>query len=334
MNRILVTGGAGVIGSWVTRQLVKKNFHTTVLDMREDYTLLGSQTAEKIDYITGDLSQAGLIEQVVDRGRFDAIVHLAAAVGHKAVDPDPKSTFDLNLGTTMRLLEAARLANVGRFIFASSRCVYGEISGPFAHPTYAPITEDHPLRGATLYDTTKIASEGLGRAFAARYDMNFAALRFGTIYGPGKTVRHKSFGVLSNIVELPAQGETVHVARGGDQQDDIIYVEDAAAGIVATLQAPALNHSEYNISSGRLVTLSQLRDAVHEHFPLAKIEIDGGLNYFGDGNPNYSGLMANDRAVTELGFQPETRLEVNVDRYYRAMRDLGLVNENQPSRGK
>lgn len=328
MNRVLVTGGAGVIGSWVTKQLIEQGLQTTVLDIRQDYTLLGRNAAENIEYITGDMSQAGLIEQVVGEGGFDAIVHLAAAVGHKAVDPDPSSTFDINVGTTMRLLEAARLSDVRRFVFASSRCVYGEITDQFAHPTYAPITEDHPLRGATLYDTTKIASEGLGRAFAARYGMDFAALRFGTIYGPGKIIRHKSFGVLSSIVELPAQGEPVHIARGGDQQDDMIYSEDVAAGIVATLLAPKLTHAEYNISTGRLVTLGLLRDAVRKHYPNADIAIGSGLNYFGDDNPNYSGLMANDRAVAELGFRPETRIEVNVDRYYRAMRDLNLINHN------
>lgn len=325
MSRILVTGGAGVIGSWVTRQLVERAHTVTVLDRREDHSLLGSELAAKIRFLTADLSLPGTIGEIIRPGQYDAIAHLAAAVGHRGVEPSPKTAFDLNVGITLDLLEAARLADIGRFVFASSRCVYGEITGVHAHPIYQPIEETQPLSGDTLYDTAKIASEGLGRAFAAAYGMQFAALRFGTIYGPGKTARHKSFGVLSQIIESPSRGEPVSIARGGEQRDDIIYVEDAAAGVVATLTAPSLAHSAYNISTGHLASLGELAEAVRRHFPDAQIEIGGGLNYFGDGNPNYSGLLANGRAASDLGFRAEPNIGANVDRYYRAMRDLRLT---------
>src|SRR5690606_22436361 len=101
-----------------------------------------------------------------------------------------------------------------------------------------------------MYDLMKVVSEGLGKSFSEAFGIEFVALRFATIFGPGKTVRHKNFSLLSRIVEEPVQGRAVVIDRGGDQRDDIIFAEDAARGVVAALVADRLQFSEYNISTG------------------------------------------------------------------------------------
>lgn len=322
--RPLVTGGLGVNGAWVTRKLVGLGIRPVVIDLRRDFSLIGPSVAEAIEFVQGDVGDTALVGAILASRGIDSIVHMAALTGHGAVDPDPKRTFDLNAYAAVGLLEAARLAGVRRFVFTSSRAVYGEITGRHAAPHYAPIAEDHPLRPRTLYDVCKVTSEGVGRAFAASFGMSFVSLRFATIFGPGKTLRHKGFGVVSRIIENPLAGQPVHIARGGDQKDDFIYAEDAAQGVVDALLADAPRHAEYNISTGRLHTLGDVAAAVRRRLPDADIRIGPGLNIFGEG-PNYSGLLDPSRAEADLGFRADADMQSLVDRYIRAMRDLGLA---------
>ena len=321
---VLITGGLGVNGSWVTRKLVERGIRPVVLDLRADFSLVGEDLVDRIDFVQGDIGDTELIAKSLADGHIDAVVHMAAAVGHGAVDPDPKRTFDLNTYATVKLLEASRLAGVKRFVFTSSRAVYGAISGAHASPNYAPIDEDHPLRPGTLYDSCKVSSESVGRAYEAAFGMAFVALRFSTIYGPGKTLRHNTFGVVSRIIEGAARGQRVVIERGGDQKDDFIFADDAAEGVVlALLNEKRLPRSEYNISTGVLHSLHDVARAVRKYFPDASIEIGPGLNFFGNG-PNYSGLLSNRRAVADLGLRAQADLDVTIDRYYEAMRRLRL----------
>ncbi len=320
---VLVTGGLGVNGSWVTRKLVERGMRPLVLDLRPDFSLLGEDLVDRIEFVQGDIGDAELIAKSLADWRVDAVVHMAAAVGHGAVDPNPKRTFDLNTYATVKLLEASRLAGVKRFVFTSSRAVYGAIAGENASPTYAPIDEDHPLRPHTLYDSCKVSSESVGRAYAAAFGMVFVALRFSTIYGPGKTLRHNTFGVVSRIIEGAASGQRVVIERGGDQKDDFIYADDAAEGVVLALLNERVLHSEYNISTGALHSLHDVAHAVKKHFPKASIQIGPGLNFFGDG-PNYSGLLSNRRATEDLGLRAQADLDNTITRYYDAMRRLRL----------
>jgi UDP-glucose 4-epimerase len=154
--------------------------------------------------------------------------------------------------------------------------------------------------------------------------MGCVSLRFATIYGPGKTLRHNAYGVVSRIIEGAARNEPVVIARGGEQKDDLIFAEDAAEGVVLALLADSLRHDEYNISTSVLHSLPEIAAAVREHFPRASIEIGPGLNFFGEG-PNYSALLSNERACSDLGFRPNTDVAASVARYYEVMRRLRLA---------
>jgi len=326
---VLITGGLGVNGSWVTRKLIERGFRPVVLDLRPDFSLVGESLVDRMDFIAGDIADAEMIGRVMTEKKIGSIVHMAAAVGHGAVDRDPKRTFDLNTYATVKLLEEARRAGVKRFIFASSRAVYGAISGDHGHPDYVPIGEDYPLRPRTLYDSCKVSSEAVGRAYAQAFDMVFISLRFATIYGPGKTLRHNTYGIVSRIIEGPLSGQAVTIERGGDQRDDLIFASDAAEGVVLALLAESPRFNEYNISTGMLHSLNDVADAVKKHVRNASISIGGGLNFFGDG-PNYSGLLDNSRAVEDLGFRPNRNLENTIEQYYESMRQLRLAPFSEP----
>ena len=318
--KVMVTGGLGVNGSWVTRRLVERGLHPVVIDSRADTALIGDDCAGAITMVEGSIGDEALIDRVLRAHGVERVIHLAALVGHP---DDPSGVFGINAQATVKLLDAARRHGIKRFVFASSRAVYGAIEGEQAHPGYRPITEDHPLRPVHVYDVCKVASEGMGRCYAAQFGMEFVALRFATIFGPGKTLRHKKFGVLSRMIEDPLNGLPVRIAKGGEQRDDVIYVDDVAQALVLACLHERPSYTEYNISHAHGVTLHDLAAAVRRQVPQADIEIGAGLDYINAG-VNYAGVLDNTRAREDLGFVPRFTLDAAVEDYLRQMKWLKL----------
>lgn len=231
----------------------------------------------------------------------------------------PCEAFRVNAFGTVQLLDLACTHGVKRFVFTSSRGVYGELTGDHAHPVYCPVRENDPLRPARVYDVCKVAAEGMGHNYALLHGVEFVALRFATIYGPGKTLRHKNYGIISEIIERALAGEPVKIAKGGEQKDDLIYVEDVAEAIMAAVLHEKPGHDSYNISLGVGFALNDLADAVRAVAPDAQIEIGPGLNYMG-WDVNYAGVLDNTRAADTLGFSPSFDLKAAVADYAKSLR--------------
>lgn len=318
---IFVTGGLGVNGSWVTRKLIDRGLRPVVLDTRRDFSLIGPDYEDRMDFVCGDFADSKALSDMFARHDVRGIVHMAAIVG--SAQTQPVETFRVNAMGTVALLEAARAAGIKRVVFTSSRGVYGESRGDNAHPVYSPVTEDTPLRPVLVYDVCKAAAEGMGRNFARDFGLEFVALRFSQIFGPGKVARHGNYGILSRMIEAPLKGEEVVVAQGGEQLDDMIYVDDVAEAIVLAIMHERPQHMEYNISRGVGTTLHDLAEAVREVVPDARIKIGGGLDYLGFG-VNYSCVMSNARAMSDLGFTPRFDLKSAVKDYIARMRSMGL----------
>ena len=314
---MLVTGGLGVNGAPVLRKLVERGHEVVVIDARKDLSLLDAKTIASLKIVVGDCTDSEFVTAILRQNRIETIVHMAAIVAE--AQQMPLEAFRVNAYGTVKLLDAACANGVKRFIFTSSRGVYGQQEGESSHPTYRPIHEDDPLRPARVYDVCKVSAEGMGRNYARLQNIEFIALRFATIFGPGKTLRHKNYGILSQIIEQGLAGEPVRIAKGGDQKDDIIYVEDAAEAIFAATLHPKPAHDTFNISHGVGVTLHDLADAVRTINPKADIEIGPGLNYMG-WDVNYSGVMDNSRAAADLNFRPRFTLEVAVADYAERIR--------------
>ncbi|MBP5857471.1 NAD(P)-dependent oxidoreductase [Marivibrio halodurans] len=324
--RVLVTGGLGVNGAWVSRELVDQGHDVIVADNRLDLSLLGERYAAQLRLEEVDICSQEDVERLFAEPGIDCVVHMAAAVGHEDKDPAPARTFRINAEASVTLMEKAAAAGVKRFVFASSRAVYGGLDGDHAHPTYRPVKETTQTRPESTYDLCKVVSEEFGKAFAAATPMEFAALRFATIFGPGKLMRHGRFGALSRLIEAPYRGEPVEIAHGGDQSDDLIYAEEAARGVVAAVVAPTLAHDVYNIATGRSYTLGDMADAVRRFFPDARISIGDGLNYLGT-STNYSGVLDASRARRDLGFEADADLVSVVGRYYQRLRELDSLKK-------
>jgi UDP-glucose 4-epimerase len=324
--RVLVTGGLGVNGAWVSRELVDQGHEVVVADNRLDLSLLGEEYAARLRLEEVDICSHADVDRLFSEPNPDCVVHMAAAVGHEDRDPAPARTFRINAEASVTLMEKAAAAGVKRFVFASSRAVYGGLEGDHAHPTYRQVDETTPTRPESTYDLCKVVSEEFGKAFAAATSMEFAALRFATIFGPGKLRRHGRFGALSRLIEAPYRGEPVEIVCGGDQSDDLIYAEEAARGVVAAVTAPNLMHPVYNISTGVPHTLRDVALVVKRFLPDARIAIGGGLNYLGT-STNYSGVLDPGRARRDLGFEAVSDLTTVIGRYYRRLKETEPLRE-------
>ncbi|NEW72639.1 MULTISPECIES: NAD-dependent epimerase/dehydratase family protein [Streptomyces] len=314
--RVLVTGGLGVNGCWATRRFVSEAHTVAVLDRRLDTAPLGSD-AGSVTLFEADITNEARLTEVFERFRPEVVVHMAALVGAR----EARELFDVNAGATVQLLDVARRTDVRRVVFTSSRAVYGDLLGVEGHPTYQPVTESTPFAPVRAYDVAKIAAEGMGQVYRRRYGLEFTALRFASIFGPGKNVRHAGTSIYSSMIDTAAAGEPVRIERGGDQRDDVIYVEDVAAAIVLAATVPGPLSPAYNISRGEGTTLHDLARAIRTSIPNADIHVGPGLDYFDLGVQYYS-VLDNSLARRELGFEPHYDLTRGVARYLEASRSL------------
>lgn len=313
---VLITGGLGVNGAWVTAQLVSKGLRPVVLENRIDFSLLPPGVQDQITLVEADVTDFNSVRRAVRTHRIDRLIHMAAIIDGQS---DPGLAFAVNAGGTVNVLEAAAQEGVERVIYTSSRAVYGHVDSTSAHPTYEPIKEEHPQQPRRVYDVTKCAAEGMGNNFADKYGFKFVALRFAQIYGPGKSARHGNLGLFSRLVEGPLSGEEVIIEQGGDQKDDLIYVVDAADAIVRAALHDHPRFQAYNISRNVGTTLHDFADAVRRAVPGARIKIGPGVDYHRLG-VQYYGLMDNQRARDDLGFVPRYNLATGVAHYVQTLR--------------
>jgi len=320
--RVLVTGGVGVIGVRMVRKLLERGIEPLVYDSRPDFSLMPDLVG-RFEFVAGDVTDFGSLSRVVREQRIERIVHLAAFI-----DPDMGKqafrSFNVNTHGTVNLLEAARLGGITRFVHASSRAVYGETPHGVGGPGYKPLDEEHPKHPVSAYDVTKLAAEQMGKLYRDLHGVQFAALRFAGIYGPGKQVRHGKMSLRSRLVEDPVAGKPVRLERGGEQLDDIIYVDDVAEALVQALVAKRLNHPAYNIGSGKGQTLREFADAVRAAVPAADIEIGPGLNPAGF-QVHYYSILDISRAREDLGFAPKFGLADGVRDYVRSLQAMRIL---------
>ncbi len=230
---VLVTGGAGFIGSHLVRRLLARGDRVTVLDDFNDFydparkrknvgPLLGR---DDFHLVEGDIRDARLVERLFAGGGFDAVVHLAARAGVRPSLREPILYEDVNCVGTLRLLEAARRHGPPTFVFGSSSSVYGINEK-------VPFAEDDPVdKPISPYATTKRSGELLCFNYHHLYGLRTACLRFFTVYGPGQRPEmaiHKFTDLLARRAAVPMYGD-------GESRRDYTYIDDIVGGVVAAL---------------------------------------------------------------------------------------------------
>ena len=227
--KVLITGGLGVNGAVTARLMVQDGLRPVLMDNRMDLTLMGD-IKDQVDVVIGDICNQAVLEKAVDDYQVTHIAHLAALMPEPA-EANPRLAVQVSVDGTTNVLEVARAKNIKRVVFTSSKAAYGEITGEYAPPTCKPVREDYPKRPADLYGSLKVCCEELGRYYRETYGIEFIALRFVSIYGPGKEARHGPLSFYGQLIERARSGETWVIPQGGDQLNDAVYVGDVGRAV-------------------------------------------------------------------------------------------------------
>ena len=312
--KVLVTGACGRIGGHVLRQLLDRGVDVCGIDVGVSAARLGS-LAGRVEVEAVDIRDLAALARLFRERGVSRVVHLAAVFGG-AFERQLRTSLEINLGGTLNILEAARLAGAERVVMASSHSLYPGATGVHGPPDWEPIAETTPPEANRPYTIMKLASEQLGRVFAREHGVEFAAVRFSSFYGAERAIqRGNSLSDSLNRMILGAvEGVPVRFERGGDQVFDPIYMKDCAHGVLcAALADIEMDGRVYNIGGGRGVTLKQAAETVLRVVPEATIEVGPGLNSGPQGAvPNPLPWLDIGKARREIGYQPQYDLEQGV----------------------
>jgi UDP-glucose 4-epimerase len=300
MSRVLVTGGAGFIGSHVVDKLRDAGHEPVVYDVRPSPFHLGDQ---RPDTIVGSILDIPALTDAM-RG-CDAVMHLAAAADVGEVEKAPIASEELNARGTVSVLEAARNAAVKRVVYASTIWVYSDVDAEH-------VDEDTPLSPpAHLYTATKLAGELYCKSYAELYGLEYSIMRFGIPYGP----RARPTAVVPAFTAKALAGQPLTIAGDGTQSRRFVYVEDLAEGVAASL-VPAAANRVYNLVGHENTSVRAIARAVRDvvgDVPIVHIE--------GRAGDLRGGNISGERAARELGWEPTTSFVDGVRRYVEWLTD-------------
>lgn len=305
VHRVLVTGGAGFIGSHVVDALVRSGYSVKVLDDLScgDLDNIGVHLRSGlVEFFEGDIRDRGLVEEVL--AGVDAVVHLAALVSVPLSVEDPEFTFDVNVNGTRNVVASCASSGVKKLVFASSCAVYGEAQ-------YLPINEAHPRRPLSPYASSKLEGERVCWNFAEDSDADVAILRFFNVYGPRQTTGDYS-GVITKFFDWAEKGESLVVYGDGSQTRDFVYVSDVAQAILMLLESRSVG-GVFNIGYGEAVTISDLALKI-----IALVGKDVGVVYRPPRKGDIRRSLADiSKARKAFGFSPRVSLDEGLRRLLR-----------------
>ena len=295
--KVLVTGGAGFIGSHLVRQLLDAKHDVTVLDNVSTGTWQhlpqGKDTCTCWEMDIRDKAAREKIEQA----KFDIIVHLAAQTMVDVSIKDPEFDASENVMGTVNILEAARHSGVKRIIFASTAASYGDVT-----EDKLPIREEETLAPMSFYGLTKVVAEKYLKLYHDLYGLDYVALRFANVYGERQGDTGEG-GVISIFAKRIAKDQGITVFGDGKQTRDFIYAGDIAAGIIGAMTTDKAN-TVYNLSNQTETSLLELIDLMAKAVGKA-VEPQFAAPREGDINRS---MLRNEAAVKNLNWQPQMDL--------------------------
>ena len=255
MKKIIVTGGAGFIGSHLIDLLLKDGFHIINIDNFDPYYDPAIKWKNINNHLTYDTYRLEKIDvrdfeslQNVVPDDVDVIVHLAAKAGVRPSIADPLSYQEVNVAGTQNLLEIARKKSIKQFIFASSSSVYGK------NPNVPWKENDAVLQPISPYASTKVSGELLGHVYSHLYDIRFIALRFFTVYGS----RQRPDLAIHKFVKLISKGQKITLYGDGTTRRDYTYIDDIVHGINNAIEYTASKYEIINLGNNKTISLSEL----------------------------------------------------------------------------
>ncbi|HEV2912839.1 MAG TPA: GDP-mannose 4,6-dehydratase [Pyrinomonadaceae bacterium] len=310
MQNILVTGGAGFIGSHLVDKLLAEGvWRVTVVDDFNDFYAPGMKRenvrahlgSDSYKLVEADIRDRAGMERVFNETQFDCIVHLAARAGVRPSLSEPRLYAETNITGTLNLLELARAHNTRQFVFGSSSSVYG-INAK------VPFSEDDPVRQPiSPYAATKGAGELLCHTYSHLYGLRCIALRFFTVYG----ARQRPDLAIHKFARLISSGQPIPVFGDGTTRRDYTFIDDIIAGVRAAIDYTASDYEAINLGESRTVELRELIELLESELGRRAV-IDRQPIQPGDVPQTFADI---EKARRLLGYNPQTQIEDGLSRF-------------------
>lgn len=303
---VLITGGAGFIGSHLADSLLNDGYRVTVLDNLDPYypvelkriNVAQHASNESYRFMEGDILDKELLDSIED---LDAIVHLAARAGVRPSIKDPVAYMETNVKGTQNMLELARSKEVKQFVFASSSSVYG------INPNVPWSESDYVLKPISPYAASKVSGELIGHTYSHLYGIRFIGLRFFTVFGP----RQRPDLAINKFARHILQGKPIPVFGDGSTRRDYTYVGDIVSGIRGALDYQGSMYEIVNLGAGRTISLAEMIQAIEEVIG-EKAIIDRQPEQPGDVPLTYASIQ---KAQELFGYQPNTTFKQGLENF-------------------
>jgi UDP-glucose 4-epimerase len=254
-KKLLVIGGAGLIGSHVVDELVKEDvaeirvYDNFVRGTHENLAVALRDPRVRIFEAGGDICQSDILDAAT-RG-MDGVFHLAA-LWLLQCHEFPRAAFDVNVRGTFNVLEACVASKVQRLVWSSSASVYGDA-------VEEPMTEEHPFNNKNFYGATKICGEAMARAYHYRYGLNYVGLRYMNVYGPRQDYKGAYIAVIMKMLDAIDRGEGPTILGDGSEAFDFVAVRDCGRANVCAMKADTTDRF-YNVGTGTRTSLKELAE--------------------------------------------------------------------------
>ncbi|MCX6652639.1 MAG: SDR family oxidoreductase [Methanomassiliicoccales archaeon] len=309
INRMLVTGAAGFIGSNICDGLLERGYEVIALDrlpMSRSKNLEHLTTSKGFNFVEGSILESELLADLAKDA--DAVIHHAAIASVQRSMEDPRTTNLVNVNGTLEVLLAAKKAGIRKVVFASSSAVYGDTPEQ-------PETEEMTPRPKSVYAVSKLTGEGYCQAFNELFDMRNVSLRYFNVYGPRQDPKSEYAAVIPRFIERALKDEAMTIFGDGRQSRDFIYIEDVVQANLKALESDC--RGIFNIGSGRRTTVNELAHLIGK---LLGREVQTVHLQAREGDVKDS-LAAIEKAAGAFGFAPkcdiEDGLRTTIDWYAR-----------------
>ena len=297
--RVMVTGGAGFIGSHLVRKLAERSYRVKVLDNLSTGKLsnISSELLRggSVDVIKGDIRDAELVKKCVDD--VDAVVHLAAQTSVPFSVQNPEFNNEVNVKGTLNLLNSSVETNLSKFVFTSSCAIYGE-------PIYLPVDEKHPTNPISPYAESKFIAERECLRLNDERLLKSVVVRLFNVYGPRQGLNDYS-GVITKFIDRIKQRLPLVIYGDGSQTRDFVYVEDTVNAIILALENRKVDGEVFNIGFGKATSIQELAQTMLSLAGL-DLEILKAPPRLGDIKHSYADIS---KANKLLGYKPQFSLK-------------------------
>ena len=252
-KKLVVIGGAGLIGSHTVDRLLKEDvsevlvYDNFIRGSEENLSDALKDSRVRIYDVGGDILQTDILESALSN--VDGVFHFAA-LWLLQCHEYPRSAFDVNIRGTFNVMEACIKKGVKRLVYSSSASVYGDA-------VTEPMTEDHPFNNKNFYGATKIAGEALLTAFHHRYGLDYVGLRYMNVYGPRQDYQGAYIAVIMKMLDAIDNGYAPTIMGDGSEAFDFVAVEDCALANICAMKSDAVNEN-YNVGTGKRTSLLEL----------------------------------------------------------------------------